>query len=326
MKIAIARLSSLGDIVQTLVVVQYIRRNFPSASIDWYVDASLSEILETNNDLDNIIPLNIRNSKNILVTYFSLFLFLRKSKIYDFVIDYQGLLKSALIAGFLNSKKTYGFSYKSCREAFASFFYDERIKIPYSENIYKRYIYLTNKALNINISLNDLYHKDIFLHVSGKTYVAKKSKILIGYFVGASRKDKIYPHSLFIDVMNFLDYDFVLYWGSDKEHQIAKEIISGSKRNNAYISEKLSLTKLVKAISSVDIFIGGDTGISYIAWAMNIPTITLFGPTNSSRITLPSNRNIVIDAQTVNPNINAKMSDIPPREIIKNIKVILSSL
>jgi len=226
----------------------------------------------------------------------------------------------------LNAKKTFGYSYKSCREPFSSFFYDERIRISYSENIFKRYIYLTNKALNINISLDDLIQKDIFLHGSGKNHCAKKSKILIGYCVGSSRKNKIYPHNLFIDVMNYFDYDFVLYWGNDNEHQIAKKIISGSKRNNGHISEKLSLTKLVKAISSVDIFIGGDTGVSYISWAMNIPTITLFGPTNSSRITLSSNRNIAIDAKKINSNVNAKMSDIPPEEIIKNIKVLLSSL
>jgi len=323
MKIAIVRLSSLGDIIQTLVVVQFIRRNFPSASIDWYIDATLSEILETNNDIDNIIPLNIRNSNNILATYFSLFLFLRKSKIYDFVIDYQGLLKSSLIAKFLNSKKIYGFSFKSCREPFSSFFYDERIQIPYSENIFKRYIHLTNKTLDIDISLVDILHKDVFLH-NGKNYCTNKSNIIIGYFVGASKIEKIYPHNLFVNVVNYFDYDFVLYWGNDNEHKIAKKIISGSTKNNVHISEKLSLAKLVKSISSVDIFIGGDTGVSYIAWAMNIPTITLFGPTNSSRISLPNNRNLIIDAQNINCNAKAKMSDIHPKEIIKNIKVLLS--
>jgi len=57
---------------------------------------------------------------------------------------------------------------------------------------------------------------------------------------------------------------------------------------------------------------------------MNIPTITLFGPTNSSIISLPNNRNIIIDAQNINCNAKAKMSDIHPKEIIKNIKVLLS--
>ena len=43
-RIAIVRLSALGDIVNTAVVLQIIRKHYPDAPIDWYVEEAFSPI------------------------------------------------------------------------------------------------------------------------------------------------------------------------------------------------------------------------------------------------------------------------------------------
>ena len=43
MKIAIIKLSALGDIVHAMIVLQFINKQYPKAEVDWFVDKGLRE-------------------------------------------------------------------------------------------------------------------------------------------------------------------------------------------------------------------------------------------------------------------------------------------
>ena len=63
--------------------------------------------------------------------------------------------------------------------------------------------------------------------------------------------------------------------------------------------------------------IGSDTGPTHMAWALNIPSITLFGPTPGYRNTYITNVNKTIESESeVNPSKINRSDD-----SIKNIKV-----
>ena len=47
---------------------------------------------------------------------------------------------------------------------------------------------------------------------------------------------------------------------------------------------KLTLNDLKKVIDHCDLLIGNDTGPTHMAWGLNRPSITLFGPTPVNRI------------------------------------------
>ena len=101
---------------------------------------------------------------------------------------------------------------------------------------------------------------------------SKKNVILIP---GASQKSKCYPVDKFAKVVKNIDANFLIIWGSEKEKIMAEEIKALSKKVS--VCEKLSLNKLISLISQVDLVIGSDTGPTHMAWALNIPSITLFG-------------------------------------------------
>ena len=64
----------------------------------------------------------------------------------------------------------------------------------------------------------------------------------------------------------------------------------------------MSLNQLISVINQMDLVIGPDTGPTHIAWGLNIPSITLFGPTSAYRNCLISNKNHAIESETeVNP-------------------------
>ena len=69
------------------------------------------------------------------------------------------------------------------------------------------------------------------------------------------------------------------------------------------ILPKLSLKKLAFLISQFDLVIGPDTGPTHIAWALNIPSIALYGPTPGYRNSLETEFNKIIESESnVNPN------------------------
>ena len=54
MKIAIVKLSALGDIIHAMVVLQYIKKFNQNIKIDWIVDEHYYDILSFNKDINKI--------------------------------------------------------------------------------------------------------------------------------------------------------------------------------------------------------------------------------------------------------------------------------
>ena len=74
MRIAIVKLSSLGDIVHSMVALQFIKRTYPDAKIDWIVEDKFKGILENNPHLNNIYTIDLKKAKK-QKSIFLLFLF-----------------------------------------------------------------------------------------------------------------------------------------------------------------------------------------------------------------------------------------------------------
>ena len=87
-----------------------------------------------------------------------------------------------------------------------------------------------------------------------------------------------------------------------------------SYNSKVNICNKLQLEDLMLLISKVDLVIGPDTGPTHMAWAMNIPSIALFGPTPGYRNTFRTEINRIIESD----------SKVDPKKIDKNDKSILS--
>ena len=103
MKIAIVKLSALGDIVHAMVALQFIKAHFPEIQIDWIVEERFAEVLENNPDINHILTVNLKSLKTNKAGIFQQIKNVRKYALnnYDLVIDAQGLIKSAIIAKLL---------------------------------------------------------------------------------------------------------------------------------------------------------------------------------------------------------------------------------
>jgi heptosyltransferase I len=320
MKIAIVKLSALGDIVHAMVVLQFIKKFNKEISIDWIVEETYKDLLENNPDINQLHIINLRGkkSKKSLLAIIRELNNVRKLTPYDLVIDMQGLIKSAIVSKLIPSTTTLGFDKFSIREGFASFFYNTTFSCAYDRNIIERNINLVEFAFGFRVEKKQIHIKDSFLFsreqkLNLKLSKTKKNILLIP---GASFKSKCYPVAKLAELSTLIDANFITIWGNKREKLLAEEIKNLAP--DVHICKKLNIDSLKSLISEVDLVIGPDTGPTHIAWALNIASITLFGPTPGFRNTYKTNINRIIESKSnVNP-YKIKKNDYS----IKDIKVV----
>ena len=309
MKIAIIKLSALGDIIHAMAALQFIKKYQPKYEIDWIVEESYRELLINNPDIDDIKTVNLKgiNSFRLLLNE------IRKIKnfgTYDVVIDAQGLIKSAIVTRFLNSSERIGFDRSSIREPFATFFYTKRLSISYEKNTIDRMVELLCTPFGIEASRDDILNKNLFIFSSSKVKVPEKPYIV--FVIGSTWESRNYPKEKFVRVAKSLKMPCEVLWGTKKE----KEKAYWMKKQTELIEvlPYLSLDELKNVIQNSSLLIGNDTGPTHMAWGLNIPSITLFGPTPIHRVyQTPINK--VLNSSSKVDQFNLDKNDYSIKEI-----------
>ncbi|GAA9714396.1 lipopolysaccharide heptosyltransferase I [Helicobacter pylori] len=324
MKIAIVRLSALGDIIVSAVFLAAIKERFTDAQIEWFVDERFSAILEHSPYIDKLHPIAL---KSALTTFnplkiFKLFKSLRAYE-YDIIIDMQGLVKSALITQMLKAPKKVGFDYASARESLSAFFYSQKVSIAYDEPILKRNFMLLSQALNLpkeEISQSLSSRFKVFSYqdspkINALNLNQNKPKIL--FVLETSKINKTYPTERFKELALALEnFQICLLWHADEDKANA---LYGALKNqcDALLLPKLTLNEVKALLFKMDLIIGGDTGITHLAWALQKPSITLYGNTPIERFKLESPINVSLTGNS-NANYHKKdfsIQNIDPKKI-----------
>ncbi len=153
LRIAIVRLSALGDIINSALILQFIKQAHPDARIEWICEEAFAPIIQGHPALDAVHTVAIKRAKRTksLSLLFQSISMLRSLGTFDVIIDLQGLLKSAIVARLIG-KNIYGFDKESIREPLASKLYQSHAHIPYAENSIWRSVVLVNTALGLHIT------------------------------------------------------------------------------------------------------------------------------------------------------------------------------
>lgn len=316
-KICIIKLSAMGDIIHAMLALQFLKKSFPNTQIDWIVEESFIGVLQNNPDIDNILPINLKSIKKNKLEIFNQIKILNEygKNNYDIVIDAQGLLKSAIAAKIVGARivgsKIIGFNKNSIRESIASWFYDETVTIGYEKNVIDRNIKVLCNSLGLKVTREDILNKKPFLYHNSKIEKQKEKQII--FVVGASKPNKIYPKEKFLELVERLDKKVLVVWGNEQEYQTAlwlskqSELITLDKKGN--------LEDLKCKIQNSKLVIGGDTGPTHMGWALNIPSITIFGNTPEYRNTYITNINKVIKSDSFVDPLNLDKNDFSIEEI-----------
>lgn len=173
MKIAIVRLSSLGDIILGMVSLQFIHRHLPGCSITWVADKRFADILDHQPDISQLIKLDLKGFKkhHSFSGLFREYHSLASAGPFDAVIDLHGMIKSAITARILGGKR-YGFDRQMVKEPLSNLFYQQTFAIPLDMPAACRYATLVANSLGFTLQPDEL--SDIRPFLLGRKRIARQ--------------------------------------------------------------------------------------------------------------------------------------------------------
>jgi len=282
MKIVLRSPNWIGDCVMSLPAVYAVKDAFPESKIYIVTKEYLSGFFEKIDIIDSILTIpNETSFKNIKKTA-------KKLNVsgYDIGILLTNSFISALLFKFSGIKKIYGY-----RRDLRSFLLDRGIKYPQNEK-HHRFFYLDLINKLFGKDYKDISKNIPEFSVADKNRVKIKLKNLgintekkiLGLSVTAAYGSaKVWPSDMFRALIKKIIKTFpeiqILFFGADKERNkilMISEDISGGLFN---LAGKLSLRDSIIAISFSELFISNDSGLMHIADALDIPLISIFGPT-----------------------------------------------
>lgn len=317
MKLAVVKLSAMGDIIHAMVALQFIKKQRPDIKIDWIVEESFKGVLDNNPDIDNILTLNLKSIKKRKLNIFAE---LKKIKEYsknnyDAVIDVQGLIKSAVVSKMLGGRVVgsfvAGFDKNSIREKAASWFYDKTVSIAYDKNTIDRNVKVLCEPLGIKVTSEDIINKEKFLYYKPSHTIHNVSPYIL-FVIGSTWESRNYPKEKFAKIADALQITSYIAWGSEEEGKKADWI----EENSQYAKKlpKMNLNDLKEIIANSKLLIGNDTGPTHMAWGLNIPSITIFGPTPINRV-YQTPINFVVESNSIVDHYRLDKEDYSIREI-----------
>ena len=305
MKILLVKLSSLGDVVHTLPVVQDIIRAMPDAKIDWVVEKSFAPLLQPlllpGGGLRRVIACELRRWRKaplsaMLRGQWGSFKSELQVDAYDAVIDLQGLSKSALVARLARlarGGKRYAMANQtdgSSFEAPTRWVADVAIRMEPHSHAINRGRELAAQALGYSFESAPDFGLNTAAALIGRAqeapeniaYEWRPSRVALVH--GSSRADKQWPADNWIELglrLNDAGFEVLLAHGSVSEysdaHAIARPLNqSDDATPGARVLPVLSLDALTRELAGCAGVIGVDSGISHIAVALGLPHVQIY--------------------------------------------------
>ena len=277
MKVLIVKTSSMGDLIHTLPAVTDAANAIPDIQFDWVAEESFAEIPTWHPAIKKVFPIAIRRwRKNIgsRNTYEEIGAFYKeiKSQQYDYIIDAQGLLKSALVTRLAKGLHT-GMDKHSCKESLASFFYQKKVSITRQAHAIERVRMLFARVLGYEYPPTRLNYG---LSVASFKNSPDKKPYLV-FLHGTSGDNKLWPleqWKVLRDTALANGFAIYLPWGNEQERKRA-ELIADTK-DLCHILPKMNLTEIAAILANASGVVGVDTGLAHLAAALSIPGVTIY--------------------------------------------------
>jgi len=296
-KILLVKLSSLGDVLHNLPIVWDLRSRLPAAQIDWAVEEGYVHLLEPLltrdgfKGIDHIIPFGLRRwKKNLfkLSTWQQFFAFKKQLQAtqYDYIIETQGLLKSALVcaladksnnavvAGLANATKFSGY------EPIARLFYKQCVQVPIDCHAVDRSRWVMCSALDwplIARTNTPLFFSESFAQALSEKKIEGLQKPYVLCFHSTAREAKRWPNQHWVTLGQELasrGYQVVLPWGNAAEKAVSEELSKQIPRS--LVPPAFSIEDAFSVIAYAALTIGVDTGLTHLAAVLGKPTVEIY--------------------------------------------------
>jgi heptosyltransferase-1 len=310
-RILIVRLGAMGDVLHGLPAAAALRRTLPAARIDWLIESRWAELLCAPGEartaprsplkplVDTVYEVDTRALRSGSTWAWKqaagTLRRLRGVK-YDAALDFQGSMKSALIAALSGAGETAGFA--RTREAPAAMLYDRRIAAT-ARHVVEQNLELAAAATGSNLApapaeLPNDRGADGWCELELRKR-GRYDYVLLSPGVGWGAKR--WPAERYGQVAKRLAAEGLACFvnAAPGEELLAREVEAASAGHAARIHSTLGL--LIALTRRAKLVIGGDTGPTHLAAALGIPVVAIFGPTDPERNGPYGTRSLVLRSE-----------------------------
>lgn len=299
MKILVIRLRYIGDVILTMPFLKALRKLYPTAEITFMTGPTALELIKGCPYIDSKIIYDKDSSHS---TFFNRLRFihkLRKEK-FDMAFVLQRSFSSAFYAWIANIPVRVGFDTEA-RGVFlthrACYDKEQYEPVAFMENL--RVLGHDTNTFSIRPEIFPEFKpgpqlKNFVEEIKNKKRDGKK---IVVFNSGPGNSPKYWPKESFARLGNilvkYLDVFIVIVWGPAEKGE-AQKIISllnnfnPLARSQALLAPETSLSDLAFLLKGVDLLVTTDSGPMHIAVAQNIPSVTVFGPTNPVKWASPN--------------------------------------
>jgi heptosyltransferase-1 len=278
--ILLVKTSSLGDVLHNLPVVSDILHHYPNAQIDWVVEEGFAALPRLHPGVRNIIPVAVRRWRRSLLSAsvwreIGNFRKTLAAQRYDYAIDTQGLMKSAVLMRGVKGLRC-GFDRDSAREPLASSLYQHVFPVAKGQHAVERNRQLA--ALALGYKLEDQVDYGIMTPSLSVQAIEKPYAVLLH---ATSRDEKLWAEESWIALGEYLrgkNLRCVLPWGNaveqERSHRLARAI------PESVVPARLGLREAAAVLGNASAVIGVDTGLAHLAAALGVNTVGIYTQTD----------------------------------------------
>jgi lipopolysaccharide heptosyltransferase I len=300
-RIALVKLSSLGDVVHALPAARAMRVWWPRAELTWVVERREEAILSGNPDLDHVVSVDTRlwrrefrrlaGAPAVAVKMRGLVRRLAAGR-FDVAVDLQGLWKSGIIAALTRAPLRVGLAATHCRERGSAWFTNRHVTPPMTAHVVDQYRAVV-AALGIDLAAVGPPSFPIARDPGVESRMArwledegvKMTTPLVLLNPGSGGDHKRWAAEAFRrlgeELAVRLEGRVAITWGPGEE-PLARAIAHGM-RTGALVPPATTIGEMIALFRRATLVVGGDTGPVHVAAVLGVPTIGLYGPTSARR-------------------------------------------
>lgn len=331
------RLSSIGDIVHALPAVSALAETYPQAEITWAVESRYALLLEGNPGVRRLLRFDTlgwrkrMQSSGTLREVADAIHSLREDR-FDAVIDFQGLLKTAILSRLCRSPRRIGYAKGSHREPGAGLFYTEEVPLPETGHAIEECLALVAR---LGARANAWQFPLPQIPEDKKYIDSRLAEMGVEKFIliipGGGWMAKRWPPRDYAALTKMLAADSgadIVLSGSPAEEGDIRVILRGANCERTHYVPT-TLGQYLALARRTSLFIGGDTGPMHLAAAVGAPIVAIMGPTSAMRNGPFSSEDIVLsNGEPVNHTRRGRsqkyLEGISARDVLAAVKTRLA--
>ncbi len=290
-KILVIQTAKIGDMICSTPVFREIKKKYPGASLSVIAAPATAELLRYNPHIDNVIILDTKNTRGFSGKL-KLIKLLRKGK-YDASLSLNPNISFTIapVWSLIPQRVAIMPDYCGLTLKTASGLNTHFVRHRAEKLVLETYIDMLD---TIGIKTDNLT-KEVYTSSDAeekvKTFLSEfpdfKEDFKIGIAVSSGNKLKELDKNIITSLVNQLISDFnagVILIGSGADKNTAQEVLKISGNKNSIIDSTgfFSLNELPALIKKLSVFIGVDSGITYMADTLSVPLIDIAGPSDMS--------------------------------------------